>query len=217
MKCKNCGTEFAEGIFCPECGTRCEDIANAEVERIARENAEVERQARENAEAERIVREKAEAERLAEENRKADVESRTIHGTVYETADEAQQAKREHDMIDVLKTRLLATKSQKERQKIFGNFKETIQNIDARKRYELLEEKVSRRKPLTETLNRIYGITVLITFFIAVIMSINEDDSILQWISFFWAGFGVWIWPIWKIVLVVKSKNENYYKNIKDI
>lgn len=24
MKCKNCGTEFSEGIFCPECGTRFE-------------------------------------------------------------------------------------------------------------------------------------------------------------------------------------------------
>ena len=21
MKCKNCGTEFEEGVFCPECGT----------------------------------------------------------------------------------------------------------------------------------------------------------------------------------------------------
>ena len=22
MKCKNCGTEFEEGVFCPECGTK---------------------------------------------------------------------------------------------------------------------------------------------------------------------------------------------------
>ena len=26
MKCRNCGTEFSEGIFCPECGTRIDDI-----------------------------------------------------------------------------------------------------------------------------------------------------------------------------------------------
>lgn len=26
MKCKNCGAEFEEGIFCPECGTRVENI-----------------------------------------------------------------------------------------------------------------------------------------------------------------------------------------------
>ncbi|MDO5361020.1 MAG: hypothetical protein Q4F03_00035 [Eubacteriales bacterium] len=25
MKCKNCGTEFDEGLFCPECGTKCEN------------------------------------------------------------------------------------------------------------------------------------------------------------------------------------------------
>ena len=24
MKCKTCGTEFDEGVFCPECGTKCE-------------------------------------------------------------------------------------------------------------------------------------------------------------------------------------------------
>lgn len=24
MKCKACGTEFDEGVFCPECGTKCE-------------------------------------------------------------------------------------------------------------------------------------------------------------------------------------------------
>lgn len=24
MKCSNCGTEFGEGMFCPECGTKCE-------------------------------------------------------------------------------------------------------------------------------------------------------------------------------------------------
>ena len=23
MKCTNCGTQFDEGIFCPECGTKC--------------------------------------------------------------------------------------------------------------------------------------------------------------------------------------------------
>lgn len=28
MKCKNCGTEFNEGIFCPECGTKNEPMTN---------------------------------------------------------------------------------------------------------------------------------------------------------------------------------------------
>ena len=26
MICKKCGTEFTEGIFCPECGTKSEEI-----------------------------------------------------------------------------------------------------------------------------------------------------------------------------------------------
>lgn len=26
MKCSNCGTEFEEGMFCPECGTKCEGM-----------------------------------------------------------------------------------------------------------------------------------------------------------------------------------------------
>lgn len=30
MKCKNCGAEFNEGIFCPECGTRVDEDTNSE-------------------------------------------------------------------------------------------------------------------------------------------------------------------------------------------
>ena len=31
MKCQKCGFEFEEGIFCPECGTKNEEIIKAEV------------------------------------------------------------------------------------------------------------------------------------------------------------------------------------------
>lgn len=27
MKCKNCGAEFEEGVFCPECGAICSDVS----------------------------------------------------------------------------------------------------------------------------------------------------------------------------------------------
>ena len=38
MKCKNCGFEFAEGVFCPECGTR--NDFNGEVDDVILENEE---------------------------------------------------------------------------------------------------------------------------------------------------------------------------------
>ena len=31
MKCNNCGTEFAEGIFCPECGTKVENAVPQQI------------------------------------------------------------------------------------------------------------------------------------------------------------------------------------------
>ena len=44
MKCKNCGTEFIEGIFCPECGTKMEspeDSNSVEVkEKVGKDNLE---------------------------------------------------------------------------------------------------------------------------------------------------------------------------------
>lgn len=52
MKCKNCGAEFAEGIFCPECGTKVEvELSKEEKERqeqnrIASEKEKQEKAAR---------------------------------------------------------------------------------------------------------------------------------------------------------------------------
>lgn len=45
MKCKKCGTEFSEGIFCPMCGTKNEDVIIdqekvAEIEKKERQQAE---------------------------------------------------------------------------------------------------------------------------------------------------------------------------------
>lgn len=82
MKCENCGTEFSEGVFCPECGTRIkpelsseEHAKKQEAEQIAKEKAEEEKNNRElelakqKTEQERIAKERAEKEAEAEKAR----------------------------------------------------------------------------------------------------------------------------------------------------
>ena len=239
MKCSNCETEFEDGIFCPECGKKCEETLpdfsievkkegeeveeltkervaderlekeKEKVERLEKEKENLERQVKEKAES--LEKEKMENERLAQENLKRDMDMRTVRGTVYKTLDEAELAKEEHNKIDVLKSQLLNTKSQKKRQKIFSDFTETITTIDAKNRYEMLKEKISRKVPVSELINRIYGITLLFALFAVIIGSIlvGVDKSIFLMICATWAGFGIWIWPIWKTVvrILVPLKN----------
>jgi len=88
MKCQNCGTEFNEGIFCPECGTKYVEpvkISDAEIEKakadaekarakadeeMARAKVEADRLAKEKAEHEaEIARQKTEQNRIATEQR----------------------------------------------------------------------------------------------------------------------------------------------------
>lgn len=79
MICKNCGYEF-EGIFCPECGTKSDNVnidkdnTTPKAEEISKLTTEVQRVVEENArqevrlkEVERINKEKAESERIARE------------------------------------------------------------------------------------------------------------------------------------------------------
>lgn len=69
MKCKNCGYEFDEGIFCPECGTKYDEESEKEV----KENIELVEQIEKDKQEEKEVRElelektKLELERLAVE------------------------------------------------------------------------------------------------------------------------------------------------------
>ena len=50
MKCSNCETEFNEGIFCPECGTRVESNLENEVLKNVETSKETEGESRENIE-----------------------------------------------------------------------------------------------------------------------------------------------------------------------
>ena len=75
MKCANCGAEFAEGNFCPECGTKYdeEEALAAELIRIEEEKKqkqlEIEKQ---TAEKQRLEDEKRELIAAKEEKRKDD-------------------------------------------------------------------------------------------------------------------------------------------------
>lgn len=66
-------------------------------------------------------------ERLAQENLKRDMDMRTVRGIVYKSLDETELAKQEHNKIDVLKLRLLDTKSQKNAKKYFVILQKPLQ------------------------------------------------------------------------------------------
>jgi predicted nucleic acid-binding Zn-ribbon protein len=227
MKCINCGTEFNEGIFCPECGHKYdeEEIARIEREKKEREAREIaekaEREAKEKAE--REAREKAENERLLrerqerEERQRAEEEllSRTFNGKVYADKEEADLAKMESNQVEALKQRLLSTKKQDERRKIIAEFGDAPKTEESRARYEALKAKSEQEKPKSIIINWIYGITVLIAFIPAVTLSV--ENGAVYYIAMAWAGCGFYIWIIWKIVLFIKSKSKKYYLNIKHI
>lgn len=50
MKCKNCGTEFKEGVFCPECGARTQPGLSSQEQAEMRAKEEQERLAKERIE-----------------------------------------------------------------------------------------------------------------------------------------------------------------------
>lgn len=242
MKCKRCGMEFSEGIFCPECGMKSEErvhelerqeqrereeqerIIQEEQERKRREQIEkeekekqekkrleserkaAEKRAREQEIKNRIELENAEAERLQQENTRKEIESRTVKGVIYKTFEEAEQARIEHKKIDLLKEKLLLEKSSQKRKEIYSNFHETILIKEVKYRYDLLQETINNTFEKSRKLNIVYGISVIITFILAMIFELSNKNEILFTVFMIWTGFGVWIWPIWKIVLVVKNK-----------
>ncbi len=131
MKCIKCGFEFDEGIFCPECGTKCAEepeLTEEEKQRMAdEEKAKMELElAKAKADQDRLVKEKAEkeAELLKQKNenlrieqemeaRKAEAErqkqeelTRTFNGTVYNSVEEMNTAKMSYEQDLANKTAL---------------------------------------------------------------------------------------------------------------
>lgn len=160
MRCWKCGFEFGEGIFCPECGTKYEfEKVKIEKERLAKERAE-----------ERLANEKMEQERFLRE--KIQLEARTYNGIIYVDEQEARRANEENGKIDILKERLIPIKSQDERRRILFEFdsKETIQTVEAKKRYDLLKVKINQDKPKEILYNLFYGISIIFAIIITLVM-----------------------------------------------
>ncbi len=231
MKCKMCSNEFDEGVFCPECGAKYEGVKlGTEDDVKERECQEVETREQECKEIKEnengkacdkenvgIQVENVETRRLEQENVKMEMESRTVRGVMYKTLEEAEKARSEHNKIDLLKEKLLTTKSQKKRQIIFKEFNESIEVSDVKNRYDLLAAKVSVVPAKVEKLCTIYGYSILIAFFISCTLMSSEEISMVGIICSTWTGFGFWIWPVWKMVKFIKSKSANHYTNIKKI
>ena len=223
MKCKMCGTVFEKGIFCPECGTRIEIDTKTIKDNETNFNEEQENE-KQKIEVERLKQEnekqKIEVERLKQENERRDREKRVVHGKEYGTIEEAEIAELEHNKIELLKSQMLLTKSQEKRREIVEKFNYDFQTSDAKKRFDLLKAKANVETPISEKVNLFYGLSVLVTFFLGTIFPSlfgNGEINIFSAVCIAWAGFGVWIWPIWKVVQIVKRKDENHYSNIKNI
>ena len=125
MRCNNCGCEFDEGCFCPECGTNVEEVietknmgelekthANIEMitendtyakelekERINLERAKIEKERLEIEENNRRIQKEMQKAKEEEEKRQAEIDSRTYKGTVYSSVEEMKVAKVEGEKI----------------------------------------------------------------------------------------------------------------------
>lgn len=201
---------------------REDDLRRAEEEKKEEERKREEarkEQERKQEEARKEQERKREQERLSELKRQKDIEQRTVRGYEYKTLEEADLARKENAQIDALKARLMPIKKQEKRKELFENENLEIKTWEANERYKLLKQKVYTVPPKAEKYNLIYGITVLISFVIYMIGGLSGNLATNPVVIAFavWGSFGVWIWTIWKIVLFVKSKKKEYYKNISNI
>lgn len=186
-----------------EYDNRKKEIRLVEEKRLAEEKAEQKRLELEKAEEKRKKQKEIEEKRLAEEKKRQYTEACTVKGIVYTTLEEADRACYEQKIVDDLKEKLLKEKSRKLQQILLSGFKDDLQIAVEKERYEALKC-IYQNKDLSNKWNIWYGISVLVCFVIGVILEGTSSNGYL--IPIIWAGFGVWIWPIWKIVLVVKNK-----------
>ena len=157
-------------------------------------------------------------EQTAKSKQQKNVQSWTVRGVTYFSENDAKQAQNEHLILDNLVTNLMNIKSQKERREYFEKYRVNFVSGDVRRRYELLRTKIEMGPPLSEKINKIYGITILLAFFVDIIgISLFPSLNDYWTLILLWVVLGIFVWPIWKIIQLIKRRNPKYYKNLKGI
>ena len=152
-------------------------------------------------------------------------ENSVIQNSEFATKEEIALIKEEYNKIDILKKKLMQTKSQSKRQEILQGFEYEFKTIDAQNRMNFIEEKVNREVPKIIHISRIMGFGALFAFLLIIITSVLVSFSIIN--NQFMAiagtilGFVLCIclitWIVQKIIIFVKSLSKDYYLNLKDI
>jgi len=208
--CKNCGAEFNEGVFCPECGTKfIEDEPVNITKKCPNCGAEF---------SEGIfcpecgTRVDSSNEETGKESSTANIFGSTDSNNIATAG--AEKAQQDAATINSWIEMLSRTKKQSKRQKLLAELPtDTITDPEALTRLAKLKEKVNVPEPKGVQINRYLGWCVLLLIVISSVMRTND----LAWVIMEIGGWAFWIWLIWKIVLVIKSKSKASYLYLKDI
>lgn len=234
MKCVKCGTEFYEGIFCPECGTRLEvgeesistpvtEPYDAEAIKLKNETLQMEA-AKVEAETKRLEKE-AEIKRLqiqeeqlkqaASQKALKEKASRTFRNVEYKTTEECNKAKKDHETIEQWISELSRYKKQNKRQELFASLPiNSISTADALERIEKLKTRVNVPDPIGNKINFFIGILALVTF---VLLLVVPDGTTLSLVMVAIGSIAFWVWLIWRIIIIIKSKSKSSPLYLKDI
>ena len=189
MKCTNCGYEFEEGIFCPECGTKQE----AEVTRVETNAGQTE-------ESVKVV------ERVQQKQTDKSIAMSKLENE-------------ESVKIDNLKKGLEKIKVQAERRKMLEGYNVTFETEEAQKRYAALCEKVNQSAPKLEENHEKICKYSLIVFVVSLVLMCVADSSFAFVLALAWLAsiFGLIVYGFLKVKIAIMSKSEGHYLNIKDI
>lgn len=189
MKCTNCGFEFEEGIFCPECGTKQE--------------AEV-------------THREEETEKTGESVKSVEsVQQKQTEKTVAVSKLENE----ENIKINNLKKGLEKIKVQAERKKLIEGYDASFETEGAKKRYAALCEKINQPAPKLEENHEKICKYSLFAFVISFVLICVAEGDLAFVMAFIWLAsiLGLIVYGILKVKITIASRSKGHYLNIKDI